>query len=105
MSIIKNMKTIWDNNNKEKDKEKIHSYFSLSERIFFIGFGWLDENMKILGLDGSERILRGKEVHCTALQMSDDNVRSIEDKLKFYGALRPNISSKYDALTLIKDFF
>jgi hypothetical protein len=102
-SIVENMKTIWEKNN--KDKIKIQRYFSKCNRIFFLGFGWLEDNMRLLDLDNKEKkILRGKEIYGTAFGMSENKIKNLEDRLKFCGALQPNIKN-CEVVNLIKDFF
>jgi len=102
-SIANNMKTVWEKDN--KNRTKIQHYFSECNRIFFLGFGWLEDNMNELGLNESkEKILRGKEIHGTAYKMSDYNIKNIENRLKLCGALQPNIKN-CEAVDLIKDFF
>jgi hypothetical protein len=102
-SIADKIKTVWEAGKEEK--EKIKNYFENCNRIFFIGFGWLEDNMRELCLDGSEpKILRGKEIYGTAYKMSDDNIKNIEYRLKSCGTLQPNIKD-CNAVNLIKDFF
>jgi hypothetical protein len=105
--IIKNMKTIWeyDDKGREQEQKRIIEIFDKSKRVFFIGFGWLEDNMKLLGLDNREKkILSGKKIYGTAFKMSDYNIRNIENRLKLCGALQPNIKD-CEAVDLIKDFF
>jgi len=102
-SIAKNIKT--EREIKKEDKEKIQSYFKNCDRIFFIGFGWLQDNMRLLGLDNTPKdILRGKEIYGTAYKMSDYNIKNIENRLKLCGALQPKIIN-CEAVDLIRDFF
>ncbi|MDR0516874.1 MAG: hypothetical protein LBH25_07515 [Fibromonadaceae bacterium] len=102
-SIYGNIKTAKEI--KEDIKKKIQSYFKECSRIFFIGFGWIGDNMKLLRLDNrAKNILRGKEIYGTAYEMSDYNIRNIENRLKLCGALQPNIRN-CKAVDLIRDFF
>jgi len=102
-SIANNMKTVWENNS--ENKTKIRRYFSVCNRVFFIGFGWLDDNMNELGLDYSlKKILRGSEIYGTAYKISDYNIKYIEDRLKICGALQTNIKD-CEAVDLIRDYF
>jgi hypothetical protein len=100
-SIVKNMKTIWEKEDKDK---KIQRYFLECNRIFFLGFGWLEDNMRLLGLDNKGEFLSGKEIYGTAFRMSENKVKYIEDRLKLCGALQPNIKN-CKVVNLIKDFF
>jgi hypothetical protein len=100
--IVRNMKTIWEKEDKDK---KIQHYFLECNRIFFLGFGWLEDNMRLLDLDNKgKKILSGKEIYGTAFKMSENKVKNIEDRLKLCGALQPNIKN-CEAVNLIKDFF
>jgi hypothetical protein len=102
-SIAKNIKTVWEEEGKYR--MKIQNYFKVCERIFFIGFGWLEDNMMELSLYNKEnKLLRGKEIHGTAFEMSESNIKYVENRLKLCGALQPNIKN-CEAVNLIKDFF
>jgi hypothetical protein len=102
-SIYRNIKTASEIEN--KIKEEIQSHFNECNRIFFIGFGWIEDNMKLLRLDNkAKNILRGKEIHGTAYKISSYNIRNIESRLKLCGALQPNIRD-CEAVDLIRDFF
>jgi hypothetical protein len=106
-SIIENMKTIWEYNDKDREQKQndIIEIFDKSERIFFIGFGWLKDNMRLLGLFNRDKgALRGKKVYGTAFKMSDYNIGNIENELKLYEAWQVNIKN-CEAIDLVKDFF
>jgi len=105
-SIPENFETVWDSKN-SYIKQIIHKsreYITFSERIFFLGFSYLEENMIKLGLTANTKILARKKVSGTAYEMPDIKIRNIENRLKLNGALLPYIKN-YGAVNLIKEFF
>jgi len=110
--IIETMKTIWEHDDKEKEQKQkeIMEYFKTSERIFFIGFGWLEDNIKILGIRDSN-ILEGKEIYVSAYGLSEKREKEISTLLNYkmntgnVKGLKAKISRDYDAKKLIMDFF
>jgi hypothetical protein len=105
--MIDNMKTIWeyDDNDIKQKQNDIMKIFEKSTRIFFIGFGWLEYNMKLLCLDNIEKnLLDKKKLYGTALGISEYKIKLLENGLKLCGACELNIKN-CNAVDLIKDFF
>jgi hypothetical protein len=106
---INEIKTVWDKKTKEDiEKDKyIEEYISFSERIFFLGFGYLEENMKKLGLDTNTNILAGKKIYGTAYKKTDAEFNHILAMLRNCGAETENIeiNKERTAKDLIIDFF
>jgi len=105
-SIPENFETVWDSKNAyiKQIINKAKEYITFSERVFFLGFGYLEENMIKLGLTANTKILAKKKISGTAYKMSDYKIRDIESRLKLCGAMQPNIKD-CEAVDLIKDFF
>jgi len=108
---VREIKTTWDKDNSNK-AEFINSCISHSSRIFFLGFGYLEENMKKLGLavnteTANTKILADKKIYGTASGKTNDEIKRIIDILKSCGAREENIeiNEKRKAKDLIIDFF
>jgi hypothetical protein len=71
------IKTIHERNSYEK--EKINSLISKAKRIFFLGFGFADENLKVLDLMKS--IKNYKNIYCTALGISEKRKEQLSKML------------------------
>jgi len=103
---IKSMKTAWD---KDADTVKIgksiKEHIEFSDRIFFLGFGYLEENMKKLGLVGKSNILAGKKIYGTAYKKTDNEIKHIIHTLQSCGAKNIEINKERNAKDLILDFF
>lgn len=76
---IDNLKTIYS---ERKSSEEIKGKISLVQRVFFLGFGYLPENMEILGIN--KEYFKDKEVYGTAFGSLDAEIRKIENN--FVGA-------------------
>jgi len=108
---VREIKTTWDKDTDDKT-EKINERISYSNRIFFLGFGYLEENMKKLGLTintetTNAKILAGKKIYGTAFGKKEAEIKRIIDILKSCGAEEKDIeiNEKRDAKDLIIDFF
>jgi len=103
---VREIKTTWDKDNSDK-AELIKNYILYSNRIFFLGFGYLEENMKKLGLTGTTKILAGKKIYGTASGKTNDEIKRIIDIFKSCGAKEEDIeiNKERKAKDLIIDFF
>ncbi|MCL2282750.1 MAG: hypothetical protein FWC26_05475 [Fibromonadales bacterium] len=108
-SVTQKLRTIWDRVGNARDRwgfndDRVNGYIHESNRIFFLGFGYLNANLEILDIwDGSE-ILNRKEIYGTAVGLSNYRVSEIRELMKFCGANKVEIYECF-ANDLIKDYF
>jgi hypothetical protein len=76
-NVYQNIKIMYDERVSEKDWTDIISSY---KRIFFLGFGYADENMEVLNLP--DCLQTGQKVFGTALNCSRNEIKNI--KQKFY---------------------
>lgn len=108
----KQLRTVWDKKNGfEEIYNMIYEYVTESDRIFFLGFGYLKENLEVLGIKPSNSITRvnnnilsRKEVYGTAKGLSKTKITNIENLMKSCGASKVEIKD-YSANDLIKEYF
>jgi hypothetical protein len=102
---VKALKTPWDKEAAQQ-AEKIKEYIVFSNRVFFLGFGYLEENMKKLGLVANNTdILEDKNVFATAHKKTDAEIKRITGILESCGAKDIEINKERTAKDLIIDFF
>ncbi len=102
-SVPKNLETVWDNTNNQYKKLRVMEYISRCERIFFLGFGYLLENLKTLGIEEGSNILNGKHIRGTAFGLSNDRVLEATEILRGCGATSVELYD-CDVNRLIKDY-
>ncbi|MDR3002077.1 MAG: hypothetical protein LBU89_12550 [Fibromonadaceae bacterium] len=105
-TVVEGMRTIWDKNTigSYEIDECITSRISRSKRIFFLGFGYLPENLEKLFIVSKEKTLVDKEIYGTARGKTDAEIKRLYDLFYSCGAKNVEIS-KRDAKNLIIDFF
>jgi len=77
--MISNINIIYDETNEVELKKSITQEITKAKRIFFLGFGYADENLEILGIP--EILTDDKVAYGTAYGFSDREIEDIE--LKF----------------------
>lgn len=104
-AIYENIKIMYDERVSEKDWSDIISTY---DRIFFLGFGYADENMKVLNLPHCLR--EGQKIYGTAFHCTQNEIDKI--RYKFYSSKNrwttfPEINLKIenqDNLTLLRNY-
>lgn len=80
-----------------KKMTDIHRIMSRAERVFFLGFGFADENLYVLDIP---RSIEGKSVYGTAKGYTNTEIKRVREKLS---ARNPNIHNM-DCLSLLREF-
>ncbi len=77
--LAENIKTIFEEDEKSYAEIEIHNAINFSDRIFFLGFGYADENLKILGIP---KFLKSEhKIYGTALGATKKEIKDIKNKL------------------------
>ncbi|NQT56478.1 MAG: hypothetical protein HQ551_09645 [Desulfobacteraceae bacterium] len=72
-----NIKTIYERSS--DDLTEMHEAISKAERIFFLGFGYANENLEIL--DIPKLLTAGQKIHGTALRLTEKEITKVKVKL------------------------
>lgn len=74
------LKTIFEDRQNNPEIEKAKELISDAEKIYFLGFGYAEENLSILDIP---KILKNKQrIFGTALGMEDNEIKSVKNKLR-----------------------
>ncbi|MCH7764143.1 MAG: hypothetical protein IIB95_10445 [Candidatus Marinimicrobia bacterium] len=102
-SIIKNVKLIFEERKKSQLLATIHEEISEAKRIFFLGYGYLEQNNNILKL--KELLTESHEVFGTAYNNSPNQIKKIKYKLSDNSTVRLRfIIEPSSCKKLLKDF-
>jgi len=82
--ISKKMETVWEkleNHGRANEIDKYKVYVENAEKIYFLGFSYLYENLKSIGVDRDGAILKNKEIYGSAFGLSSQNIKRINEYL------------------------
>ena len=73
--IAKRMETVWEKrrNRDESEKEKYQGFLKNAERVYFMGFSYIPDNLESIGIPRSAEIIRNAKVYATAMGLSSQN--------------------------------
>ena len=73
--IAKRMETVWEKrkNRNESEKEKYQGFLKNAERVYFLGFSYIPDNLESIGIPRSAEIIRNAKVYATAMGLSSQN--------------------------------
>ena len=73
--IAKGMETVWEKrqNPDKSEKEKYQGFLKNAQRVYFMGFSYIPDNLKSIGIDRGAEIIRYAKVYATAMGMSPQN--------------------------------
>ena len=73
--IAKRMATVWEKrqNRDESEKEKYQGFLKNVQRVYFMGFSYIPDNLESIGIDRGALILQDAEVYATAMSLSSQN--------------------------------
>lgn len=73
--IAKRMETVWEKrqNRDESEKEKYQGFLKNAERVYFMGFSYIPDNLESIGIPHGAEIIRNAKVYATAMGLSSQN--------------------------------
>ena len=73
--IAKRMETVWEKrqNRDESEKEKYQGFLKNAERVYFLGFSYIPDNLESIGIPRDAEIIRNAKVYATAMGLSPQN--------------------------------
>ena len=73
--IAKRMATVWEKrqNRDESEKEKYQEFLKNAQRVYFMGFSYIPDNLESIGIPRGAEIIREAEVYATAMGLSPQN--------------------------------
>lgn len=73
--IAKRMETVWEKrqNRDESEKEKYQGFLKNAERVYFMGFSYIPDNLESIGIPRGAEIIRNAKVYATAMGLSPQN--------------------------------
>ena len=73
--IAKRMETVWEKrqNRDESEKEKYQDFLKNAERVYFLGFSYIPDNLESIGIPRGAEIIRNAKVYATAMGLSSQN--------------------------------
>jgi hypothetical protein len=73
--IAKRMATVWEKrqNRDESEKEKYQGFLRKAQRVYFMGFSYIPDNLKSIGISPGAEITQNAQVYATAMGTSPQN--------------------------------
>ena len=73
--IAKRMETVWEKrqNRDESEKERYQGFLKNAERVYFLGFSYIPDNLESIGIPRGAEIIRNAKVYATAMGLSSQN--------------------------------
>ena len=112
--IAKGMETVWEKrqNRDESEKEKYQGFLKNAERVYFLGFSYIPDNLESIGINRGAGIIYDAEVYATAMGLSPQNrlrISSYLDLDDFENGKRTHIENRIlkdaSAVDLILDYY
>lgn len=81
--IARGMETVWEKrlNRDETEKEKYQEFLKNAERVYFLGFSYIPDNLESIGINRGAGIIHNAKVYATAMGLSAQNRLRISDYL------------------------
>lgn len=73
--IAERMETVWEkrSHRDESEKKKYQGFLMNAQRVYFMGFSYIPDNLESIGIDRGALILHDAEVYATAMSLSSQN--------------------------------
>ena len=73
--IAKGMETVWEKrlNRDESEKEKYQEFLKKAQRVYFLGFSYIPDNLESIGIPRYAEIIQNAKVYATAMGLSSQN--------------------------------
>lgn len=81
--IAKGMETVWEKrqNRDESEKLKYQEILKNANRVYFLGFSYIPDNLESIGIDRGAEIIHDAKVYATAMGLSPQNRSRISEYL------------------------
>ena len=81
--IAKRMETVWEKrqNRDETEKAKYQDFLKNAQRVYFMGFSYIPDNLESIGIPRGAEIIRNAKVYATAMGLSSQNSLRISSYL------------------------
>lgn len=96
--LTDNIRVIYDRTD-DDITDNAKKIISKAKRVFFLGFGFAEENLKVLGLPGN--LSFGQEIYGTAFGMTDKEIGELKDLI--YNGMGGNRSTIYEEIRQAKE--
>ena len=75
LEIAKGMETVWEKRLNPEDAEKVkyQEFLKKAQRVYFLGFSYIPDNLNSIGIDRGAEIIRNAKVYATAMGLSSQN--------------------------------
>ena len=69
------METVWEKrqNRDESEKEKYQDFLKNAQRVYFMGFSYIPDNLESIGIPRGAKIIQNAKVYATAMGLSPQN--------------------------------
>ena len=73
--IAQRMETVWEKrrNRDESEKEKYQEFLRNAQRVYFMGFSYIPDNLESIGISPGAEIIKKAQVYATAMGTSPQN--------------------------------
>lgn len=73
--IAEGMETVWEKrlNRDESEKEKYQEFLKKAQRVYFLGFSYIPDNLDSIGINRGAVIIENSKVYATAMGLSSQN--------------------------------
>lgn len=73
--IAQRMETVWEKrqNRDKSEKEQYQGFLNNAQRVYFMGFSYIPDNLESIGIDRGAIIIRNAKVYATAMGLSSQN--------------------------------
>ena len=112
--IAGRMATVWEKrqNRDESEKEKYQGFLKNAQRVYFMGFSYIPDNLYSIGINRGAQIIQNAKVYATAMGLSPQNrlrISSYLDLDDFENGKRTHIENRIlkdaSAVDLILDYY
>ena len=112
--IAQRMATVWEKRSKrdESEKEKYQGFLKNAQRVYFMGFSYIPDNLESIGISFGAKIIQNAKVYATAMGLSSQNrlrISSYLDLDDFENGIRTHFENRIlkdaSAVDLILDYY
>ena len=103
--IAKGMETVWEKrqNRDESEKQKYQEILKNANRVYFLGFSYIPDNLDSIGIDRGAEIIHDAKVYATAMGLSPQNRLRVASYLNINEFEKRKEIEEYDDNRILKD--